>query len=112
MSKIEDGLKEAVAFAKGEAPAARLTINGYAYVPEVRPAPNLDLRRQFLCVFTDGNAHLSTSIAIDVPSGLTRQQAIDFVTGRVAAEVARYAASEAMGFGPFDQSTDWTKIVT
>lgn len=29
--KIIDGLKEALAFAEGEAPAARIQINGYSY---------------------------------------------------------------------------------
>lgn len=76
--------------------------------------PEPYFRRVFRCIFQDNNGHgqLSTGIAIDVPKGLTRQQAMDFVTGRVAAEVARYAASEALGFGPHDQKTDWTEIVT
>lgn len=33
MSKILDSAKEAVAFAKGEQPAARITIKGHTYVP-------------------------------------------------------------------------------
>lgn len=34
MSKIVDGVKEAAAIARGEAPAARIWHNGIAYVPE------------------------------------------------------------------------------
>ena len=34
MNKIIEGMEEALAFERGEAPAARLTINGHAYVPE------------------------------------------------------------------------------
>lgn len=33
MNKIIDGAKQAVAFAKGEHPAARITIHGHTYVP-------------------------------------------------------------------------------
>lgn len=33
-NRIVDGVKEAAAIAKGETPAARITINGHAYVPE------------------------------------------------------------------------------
>lgn len=33
MSKIVEGMTEALAVAKGEQPAARITINGHTYVP-------------------------------------------------------------------------------
>lgn len=33
MNKILEGARQASAFAKGEEPAARITINGHAYVP-------------------------------------------------------------------------------
>lgn len=34
MNKILEGVNEALAFAKGDQPAARITINGHVYVPE------------------------------------------------------------------------------
>jgi hypothetical protein len=34
MNKIIEGAKDALEFMRGEAPAARITINGFAYVPE------------------------------------------------------------------------------
>jgi hypothetical protein len=33
--QITEGLQEAVAIAKGEQPAASITVNGFRYVPEV-----------------------------------------------------------------------------
>lgn len=41
--QIIKGLEEAVAVARGEAPAARITINGHSYVPE---AALLQARRE------------------------------------------------------------------
>lgn len=43
MSKIMEGAREALAVARGETPAARMTINGHAYVPEASVNP--DIRR-------------------------------------------------------------------
>lgn len=34
MGKVLNGLKEAAAVARGEQPAARMTVKGHAYVPE------------------------------------------------------------------------------
>lgn len=72
------------------------------------------IRKTFRCVIVDpaNNAQLCTGIQVVVPSGLTRNQAINYVAGVIAADVSRYAASEAMGFGPFDQNTDWNAVVT
>jgi hypothetical protein len=39
--RIIEGAKEALAVARGEFPAARLTINGHAYVPEVSVDPDI-----------------------------------------------------------------------
>lgn len=70
-------------------------------------------RKQFRCVIVDEKqAALCTGIQVNVPSGLTRQQAVDYVAGVIEGEVARYAAWEALGFGPTDLSTDWSEIVT
>lgn len=41
MHKIIEGAQEAVAFARGEKPAARLTVNGHAYVPEASLPPSI-----------------------------------------------------------------------
>lgn len=40
-NKILNGLEEALAFTNGEAPAARLTINGHQYVPEAALPPTV-----------------------------------------------------------------------
>ena len=67
------------------------------------------------CIIVDPNdsTTLCTGIAIDLPRGLTRQQAIDHVTGVISREVSRYAASEALGCGPYGQDSNyWTEIVT
>ena len=67
------------------------------------------IRKSFRCVIVDpfNDFSLCTGIQVNVPSGLTRLQAIDYVTGAIAKEVSRYAASEALGLGPFDNNTDW-----
>ena len=72
------------------------------------------IRKSFRCVIVDPatNGQLCTGIQVNVPAGLTRTQAIDFVTGAIAKDVGRYAASEALGLGPFDHNTDWNEIVT
>lgn len=74
----------------------------------------MTVRKSFRCVIVDPatNSQLCTGIHVNVPSGLTRTQAIDFVTGAIAKEVGRYAASEALGLGPFDHNTDWNEIVS
>ena len=74
-----------------------------------------DIRKQLRCVIVDPfdqNKSLCTGILVDVPAGLTRNQAQDFVTGVIAGEVRRYAAAEALGLGPYDQNTNWQEIVT
>lgn len=73
------------------------------------------LRNRFRCVIVQPHGQtmtLCTGIMVDVPAGLTRTQAIDYVAGRIGGEVARYAASEALGFGPIDGKIDWNEIVT
>jgi len=55
---------------------------------------------------------LCTGIQIDVPKGLTRQQAVDYVTGVISREVSRYAAWEALNLGSMDRNTDWNEIIT
>ena len=73
------------------------------------------VRKSLQCVIVDSSNHninLCTGISVNVPSGLTRQQAIDYVTGAIATEISRYAASEALGFGPFGPDTNWSDIVT
>ena len=71
-------------------------------------------RKSMRCVIVDpaNNAQICTGIQINVPAGLTRTEAVDFVTGKIAGEVSRYAASEALGLGPVDQHSDWKAIVT
>lgn len=72
-------------------------------------------RKRFRCVIVeeyDQHISLCTGIQVIVPSGLTRQQAVDHVTGEIAREVSRYAAWEALGFGMTDHNTDWQEIVT
>ena len=70
--------------------------------------------KTFRCIFQDptSGSALSTGIYIDVPSGLTRQEAVDYVTGICAREISRYAAWEALCLGATDRDTDWKEIVT
>jgi len=76
------------------------------------------LRNRLRCVIVDPGAQqgpqLCTGISVDLPRGLTRQQAIDYVSGVIAREVSRYAAAEALGVGPFSTNDPnyWTEIVT
>lgn len=73
------------------------------------------LRTRFRCVIVEeGNqaSSLCTGIQVIVPSGLTREEAQDFVAGRIAGEVRRYAAAEALGLGYIDNATDWSEKVT
>lgn len=73
----------------------------------------MKVRTQFRCIIVDGNnGALCTGIAVNVPPGLNRLQAQEYVTGVIAGEVRRYAASEALGLGPVSQETDWSAIVT
>ena len=72
----------------------------------------MSVRKSFRCVIVEGDTQLCTGIMVNVPAGLTRLQAIDYVTGAIAKEISRYAASEALGLGPFDHNTDWNEIVT
>ena len=72
-------------------------------------------RHTFRCVIVNPSNPIEqfcTGITINVPKGLTRTQAVDYVTGTIAKEMGRYAAWEALGFGPIDQHTDWNEIVT
>lgn len=70
-------------------------------------------RHSFRCLLLDWEGKtLCTSIAIDVPPGLTRQQAFDYVAGVCAREIARYAAAEALGITEITRETDWKEIVT
>lgn len=39
-ARIIEGAKEALAVARGEEPAARITINGHSYVPEINLNPD------------------------------------------------------------------------
>lgn len=74
------------------------------------------IRTRLRCVIVDPDVQtyaLCTGISIEVPRGLTRQQAIDYVSGVIAREVSRYAASEALGCGPFGNDPNyWSEIVT
>lgn len=75
----------------------------------------MKLRTRFRCVIhhPDNQAiNLCTGIMVEVPAGLTRKQAVDYVTGHIAHEVSRYAAWEALGIGSYDNNTDWNEIVT
>lgn len=77
--------------------------------------PEPHFRKNFRCVIVDSENQgfsLCTGISINVPAGLTRSEAVDFVTGYIAREVSRYAAWEALGFGPTDSGTDFQEIVT
>jgi hypothetical protein len=72
-------------------------------------------RTEFKCVLVEPDyqgAAINTSIYVRVPSGLTREQARDYVVGRITGELSRYAAWEGLGLGPTDNSTDWSEIVT
>jgi hypothetical protein len=73
------------------------------------------MRTRFRCIIIEDGQQspaLCTGIQIIVPSGLTREQAQDFVAGRIAGEVRRYAAAEALGLSQFDNNTDWNEPVT
>jgi hypothetical protein len=71
-------------------------------------------RTRFYCrLFAEtGNDQIATSIQVIVPPGLTREQVVDYVTGRIAGEVRRYAAYEAVGLSYSDHHTDWSEKVT
>jgi hypothetical protein len=72
-------------------------------------------RKSFRCVIVgqgDNNNHLCTGIFVHVPAGLTRHQAVDYVTGVIAKEISRYAAWEALDLGTIDNDTNWSEIVT
>ena len=72
------------------------------------------VRKSLRCVIVDPNNHFSlcTGIQVNVPSGLTRHQAVAYVTGAIAQEISRYAALEALGLGPTSNDTDYNEIVT
>jgi hypothetical protein len=75
----------------------------------------MNVRKNFRCVIVEANSQapaLCTGIMVNVPSGLTRHQAVDYVTGAIAKEISRYAAWEALGMGPVDNNTDYNEIVT
>ena len=75
----------------------------------------MNVRKNFRCVIVEANSQtpaLCTGIQINVPPGLTRFQAVAYVTGAIAQEVSRYAAWEALGMGPVDNNTDYNEIVT
>lgn len=55
---------------------------------------------------------LATHIQVEVPEGLTRQQAVEFVTGKIAGEVSRYFAHECMALGWTDNATDYKAVMT
>ncbi len=72
-------------------------------------------RKCFRCVLVqpnDQNSSLCTGITVNVPDGLTRTEAIAYVTGIIAGEISRYAAAEALGLTYIDQHTDWSEKVT
>lgn len=73
------------------------------------------LRTRFRCVLVESDNQVSalcTGIQVDVPAGLTRDQAFDYVTGRLAGELRRYAVQEALGLSESSHQTDWSEIVT
>lgn len=76
----------------------------------------MEVRKNFRCVIVASEASqqfsLCTGIQVNVPSGLTRHQAVAYVTGAIAQEINRYAAWEALGMGPVDNNTDYNEIVT
>lgn len=66
-------------------------------------------RTQFTCVLTipDRRTTLTTGISIDVPKGLTRQQAVEYIMGRISAEVSR-----ALGLSQLNALDDPNEVVT
>lgn len=74
------------------------------------------LRTRLRCVIVNPDAPeqvLCTGISINLPRGLTRKQAADYVAGVIAGEVSRYAAAEALGCGPYGNDPNyWSEIVT
>lgn len=76
---------------------------------------NRATRTRFRCVIVDPGAQqpqLCTGIMVDVPAGLNRHEAINYVADKIAGEVRRYAAAEALGLGPTDYDTRWSEPVT
>jgi hypothetical protein len=72
-------------------------------------------RTSFRCVIVNPDKpaeQLCTGILVNVPAGLTRPEAVAWVTGAISGEIHRYAAWEALGFGPIDLDIDWSEIVT
>jgi hypothetical protein len=75
----------------------------------------MNVRKNFRCVIVEPsnqNSALCTGIMVNVPAGLTRHQAVDYVTGAIAKEISRYAAWEALNMGPVGNDTDYNEIVT
>lgn len=73
------------------------------------------LRTKFRCIITEpgqSTMALCTGIMVEVPPNLNRHDAINFVADKIAAEVRRYAASEALGLGAWDYHTRWSEPVT
>ena len=73
------------------------------------------LRTKFKCVLVEPDYQgmaLNTSIFVDVPAGLTREQAFDYCAGRIVGELRRYAVQEALGLAEITRETDWREIVT
>lgn len=76
--------------------------------------PERVVRKRFVIkAFEQHNAPavLATSITVNVPDGLTRQEAIDYVTGKVAGEVSRYFAQECLGIS-HDHPVEWDAKIT
>ena len=72
-------------------------------------------RKRFCIRASEGpndTSFIATHIAVEVPSGLTRDQAVAFVTGQVAKEISRYFAWECLQLGYIDNQTDWKEVVT
>lgn len=71
------------------------------------------LRSRFRVVLLDDEGQsVATSITVEMPSGLTREQAADYATGRVLGEFRRYMVYEGLGLTYTDHDTKWDEIVT
>ena len=67
----------------------------------------------YICGKADPSGpNIATSIQVNLPRGLNRWEAINYITGVVAAEVSRYFASECMGGDIPNTQAEFQKPIT
>ena len=71
------------------------------------------IRTSFKCrLFSNDGYQVCAPVIVNVPSGLTREQAFDYCAGRLVSELRRYCVQEALGLSESNSQTDWQETVT